>query len=80
MVNQFIDIKNLIFLFVKLISILISSFTKKKEEKTLAHSVKDFNELVKKASPEDVITMANRVWENTELLFEVKVLQKNQLL
>lgn len=53
--------------FVVLIS--ITSCTKKKNTVT---TLNEFNTAVKNAKPGDVITLANGVWNNTELLFAAK--------
>lgn len=39
------------------------------EKKNTISTVEQFNSVVKNAQPGDVITLANGVWENTELLF-----------
>ena len=42
-------------------------------------TVEEFNSAVKNAKPGDVITLANRVWNNTELVFDAKGTEENQL-
>ena len=64
--------KQILILSVLFFGVLTSSCSKKKEEKSLVRTIEDFNTLVKEAKPGDVITLANRVWENTELLFQAK--------
>ncbi|MDO6491977.1 MULTISPECIES: polysaccharide lyase 6 family protein [unclassified Cellulophaga] len=42
------------------------------EKKNTISNVEQFNSAVKKAQPGDVLTLANGVWNNTELLFAAK--------
>ncbi len=60
------------FLSCSLLFFLLFSCSDKKEDTSIVDTVEDFNERVKNAQPGDVITLANGVWEDAELVFEGK--------
>ncbi|KAA5825166.1 DUF4957 domain-containing protein [Algibacter amylolyticus] len=66
--------KNQLKFLVLAIVLLTLTFSCKNEESNagLVEDVSEFNEAVKNASPGDVITLANGVWNNAELVFEGK--------
>ncbi|WP_411031669.1 chondroitinase-B domain-containing protein [Spongiimicrobium sp. 3-5] len=64
---KFSSILNILLFF-----IIFSSCTSKEQAENLVRNVDEFNAMVAKAGPGDVIRLANGVWQDTELLFEGK--------
>ena len=59
------------FLRVSLILVIMTSCTNdKKNSKSLVTNISEFNDAVSNAKPGDVITLANGVWKDAELVFE----------
>ncbi|WP_047245483.1 chondroitinase-B domain-containing protein [Maribacter thermophilus] len=50
--------------------IIVGCGSESTEQQNLVHNVAEFNALVPDLQPGDVVTLANGVWENAELLFE----------
>ncbi|WP_010519985.1 polysaccharide lyase 6 family protein [Croceivirga radicis] len=64
------------------ILLVLAVFTACKQEdspKNLVHSVEEFNKAVAQAKPGTVITLANGVWQNAELLLEGNGTQENPI-
>ncbi len=62
------SIKNLYYLMI--LSITIFSCNKENTSIGLVYNIEEFNEAVKKAKPGTIITLANGVWKDVELVFE----------
>ncbi|MBS9462237.1 DUF4957 domain-containing protein [Flagellimonas sp. 389] len=58
---------------------LLVSCNSPKDSKQLVNSVEEFNTAVENAQPGDVITLANGVWKDTELLFEGNGTEQNPI-
>ncbi|MGB5821939.1 MAG: chondroitinase-B domain-containing protein [Saonia sp.] len=62
--------KNTILSFLCFLAVFVQSCKEKQLEGNFVHTVDEFHEAVTTVKPGDVITLANGVWENAELLFE----------
>ena len=66
------------YIFYALVLIVLQSCSDNKQKNGIyVKTVDEFNQAVNKAQPGDVITMANGVWKDTELLFEAKGTAEN---
>ncbi|MBA4743711.1 MAG: DUF4957 domain-containing protein [Muricauda sp.] len=61
---------NKLFIFLFFAIVIVGCEPKSNETKNLVSNVEEFNALVPKLKPGDVITLANGVWKDAELLFE----------
>ena len=68
-----------IFLGFYLLSILFISCKEAKDNGMLVKNISEYNEAVSKAQPGDVITLANGVWNDAELVFEGKGAEDNPI-
>ncbi|MAU17036.1 MAG: alginate lyase [Muricauda sp.] len=50
--------------------VIVGCGPKSTEQENLVHTVEEFNAVVPNLKPGDVVTLANGVWKNAELLFE----------
>lgn len=62
--------KHIRFFYTLVLFITILSCTPNSEDKSLVHTMDEFNALVPKLQPGDSLVLANGVWRNAELLFE----------
>ncbi|MGB7393669.1 MAG: chondroitinase-B domain-containing protein, partial [Pricia sp.] len=58
--------------FLVLVSVLIAMAYKSSEKTGMVSTVEEFHDAVANANPGDVITLANGVWKDSELLFEAE--------
>ena len=64
-INRFLS-----FLLVIIVSLLAFSFKSIDPNVLLVNNISEFNKAVKNANPGDVITLANGIWKDAELVFE----------
>ncbi|MFC4722617.1 polysaccharide lyase 6 family protein [Geojedonia litorea] len=61
------------------IAIVLYTCSSPKSNSGVVKTIDEFNQAVSKSQPGDVITLANGVWKNTELLFEAKGTAENPI-
>ena len=73
-INRFLS-----FLLVITVSLLAFSFKSIDPNVLLVNNISEFNKAVKNANPGDVITLANGIWKDAELVFEGKGTVENPI-
>jgi poly(beta-D-mannuronate) lyase len=59
---------------------MFSSCNNQEDKMALVHNISEFNDAVANAKPGNIITLANGVWNNTELVFEGKGTKDNPIM
>jgi poly(beta-D-mannuronate) lyase len=73
-INRFLS-----FLLVIIVSLIAFSFKSIDPNVLLVNNISEFNKAVKNANPGDVITLANGIWKDAELVFEGKGTVENPI-
>ena len=73
-INRFLS-----FLLVIIVSLIAFSFKNIDPNVLLVNNISEFNKAVENASPGDVITLANGIWKDAELVFEGKGTVENPI-